>query len=115
MIATVGGRYFGMDRDHRWERTENWYRATVQGVGPRAPDPIAAIRAAYERNETDEFIKPVVIERNGEPVAPMRDGDAVIFFNYRADRMRQIARALTEQPFDGFDVRGRPVDQASSR
>ena len=80
----------------------------MQGVGPRAPDALTAIRAAYERGESDEFMKPVVIERNGEPVATVRDGDAIILFNFRADRMRQITRALTEEPFDGFDVRGRP-------
>ena len=107
-VASVGGRYHGMDRDRRWARTELWYRAMMQGVGPRAPDPLSAIRAAYERGESDEFMKPVVIERKEEPVATVRDGDAIILFNFRADRMRQITRALTESPFDGFDVRGRP-------
>ena len=107
-VASVGGRYHGMDRDRRWGRTELWYRAMVQGVGPREPDPVAAIRAAYERGESDEFIKPVVIERNGQPVATVRDGDAIVLFNFRADRMRQITRALTEPDFDGFDVRDRP-------
>jgi 2,3-bisphosphoglycerate-independent phosphoglycerate mutase len=107
-VASVGGRYHGMDRDRRWTRTELWYRAMMQGVGPRAPDPLTAIRAAYERGESDEFMKPVVIERNGEPVATVREGDAIVLFNFRADRMRQITRALTEEPFDGFDIRGRP-------
>jgi 2,3-bisphosphoglycerate-independent phosphoglycerate mutase len=71
-------------------------------------DPLEAIQAAYERDVTDEFIEPVVIERNGEPVAPMRHGDGIIFFNFRSDRMRQIVRALTHPAFDGFDVRDRP-------
>jgi len=94
-VASVGGRYHGMDRDRRWGRTELWYRAMMQGVGPRASDPLTAIRAAYERGESDEFMKPVVIERNDQPVATVRDGDAIILFNFRADRMRQITRALT--------------------
>jgi 2,3-bisphosphoglycerate-independent phosphoglycerate mutase len=107
-IATVGGRYFGMDRDRRWPRTEKWYRAAVHGDGPRATDPLGVIRAAYDRDVTDEFIEPVVIERDGKPVAPIRDGDGIIFFNFRSDRMRQIVRALTQPSFDGFDVRDRP-------
>jgi 2,3-bisphosphoglycerate-independent phosphoglycerate mutase len=108
-IATIGGRYFGMDRDRRWPRTEKWYRAVVHGDGPRATDPLEAIRTAYERDVTDEFIEPLVMEHDGEPVARMRDGDGVIFFNFRSDRMRQIVRALTHPAFDGFDVRDRPA------
>ncbi|MFN2565381.1 MAG: 2,3-bisphosphoglycerate-independent phosphoglycerate mutase [Gemmatimonadaceae bacterium] len=108
-IANVGGRYFGMDRDRRWDRTEKWYRAVVRGLGPTGSDPLAVIRAAYDRGETDEFITPTVMTRGaGAPVATMRDGDAVICFNYRSDRMRQIVRALTEADFHGFDVSGRP-------
>ena len=107
-IATIGGRYYGMDRDKRWERTELAYRAMVAGAGPRARDPLEAIRAAYERGESDEFIKPVVIEADDEPVARVRDGDAIVFFNFRADRMRQMVRAFTQERFDGFDVSDRP-------
>jgi 2,3-bisphosphoglycerate-independent phosphoglycerate mutase len=107
-IASLGGRYFGMDRDKRWDRTAKWYRVAVQGTGPEGTDPIEVIRKAYERNETDEFITPTVIMRDGAPVAPMRDGDSLICFNYRADRMRQIVRALTEPNFDGFDTGTRP-------
>jgi 2,3-bisphosphoglycerate-independent phosphoglycerate mutase len=91
-----------MDRDKRWERTKLWYDAAVLGVGPTVDDPVAAIRAAYERGETDEFIKPLVVAEDGVPVAPFRDGDALICFNYRSDRMRQIVRALTDPAFDGF-------------
>jgi len=109
VVASLGGRYFGMDRDKRWDRTEKWYRAAVDGVGPESTDPLDVIRAAYERNETDEFITPTVIVRDGKPVAPMRDGDSLICFNYRADRMRQIVRALTQPDFDGFDVSSRPT------
>jgi 2,3-bisphosphoglycerate-independent phosphoglycerate mutase len=102
VIASLGGRYYGMDRDKRWDRTKLWYDAAVLGVGPRVDDPIEAIRAAYERGETDEFIKPMVVAKNGAPVAPFRDGDALICFNYRSDRMRQMVRALTDAGFDGF-------------
>jgi len=107
-VASVSGRYYAMDRDRRWERIELAYRAIVNGSGPAAYDPLQAIRAAYEAGVTDEFIKPVVIVENGAPVAPMRDGDSVICFNYRSDRMRQIVRVLIDPQFDGFDVSGAP-------
>jgi len=108
-IASLGGRYFGMDRDKRWERVKKWYDS-VMGVGPTTDDPLGAIRAAYDRGETDEFITPMVVTEDGVPVAPMRDGDAVIGFNYRSDRMRQMVRALTQPDFNGFDVGNRPSD-----
>ena len=107
-VASLGGRYFGMDRDKRWQRTELFYRAAVLGHGPQAIDPIEAIRNAYSRGETDEFVTPAVIVDGGKPVAPMRDGDAVICVNYRSDRMRQLVRALTDDAFDGFGVADRP-------
>ncbi len=108
-VACVGGRYFGMDRDKRWDRTEKWYRASVNAVGPQSTDPLTVVSAAYDRGETDEFITPtVIVDGAGRPVGQMRDGDAVICFNYRSDRMRQIVRALTASPFDGFDVARRP-------
>ncbi len=104
-IGSVGGRYFGMDRDHRWERAEKWYRAAVLGAPPTATDPVAVVRDAYARGETDEFITPTaIVDAAGTAVAPMRDGDAVICFNYRSDRMRQIVRALAQPDFAGFDV-----------
>jgi 2,3-bisphosphoglycerate-independent phosphoglycerate mutase len=113
VIGSVGGRYYGMDRDRRWPRTELAYRADVDGVGPAASDPLGVIRAAYDRGQSDEFIVPAVIvapDASGtmQPVAPMRDGDAVICYNFRSDRMRQIVRALTEPAFAGFDVARRP-------
>ncbi|MGH7617075.1 MAG: 2,3-bisphosphoglycerate-independent phosphoglycerate mutase, partial [Gemmatimonadaceae bacterium] len=108
VVASLGGRYFGMDRDKRWDRTGKWYRVAVGGVGPEGSDPLEVIRSAYERNETDEFITPTVIVEDGAPVAPMRDGDSLILFNYRADRMRQIVRALSQPDFDGFDTGERP-------
>lgn len=108
VIASVGGRYYGMDRDNRWERTEKWYQATVRGTGPVATDPIQVIEAAYNRDETDEFVIPHAIVDGNGPVAPIRDGDVVLCFNYRSDRMRQIVRALTLPDFAGFDVSDRP-------
>jgi 2,3-bisphosphoglycerate-independent phosphoglycerate mutase len=109
VVASLGGRYFGMDRDKRWDRVKLWYDAAVLGHAPQVADPLDGIRAAYERGETDEFIKPMVVAANGQPVATMHDGDVVICFNFRSDRMRQILRALTEAGFDGFDVAERPA------
>jgi len=108
VIGSLGGRYFGMDRDKRWDRTEKWYRVTVDGVGPQGTDPLEVIQRAYDRNETDEFITPTVIVKDGKAVAPMHDGDSVICFNFRADRMRQIVASLTAGSFSGFDVSERP-------
>ena len=108
VVGSVGGRYYGMDRDKRWDRTQKWYDAAVRGVGAEGGDPLEVIKQSYDRDVTDEFIVPTVIVRDGKPVAPMRDGDAVICFNFRADRMRQIVRSLTLSDFDGFDVSDRP-------
>lgn len=107
-IASVSGRYYAMDRDRRWERTGLAYRAIVYGEGTQVTDPLEAIQQAYDAAKTDEFIQPVVVTQRGIPVAPMRDGEAVICFNYRSDRMRQIVRALIDPAFDGFDVSRRP-------
>ncbi|HEX7252838.1 MAG TPA: 2,3-bisphosphoglycerate-independent phosphoglycerate mutase [Thermoanaerobaculia bacterium] len=97
-IATVSGRYFAMDRDLHWDRTAEAYRAVAAGRGLTAPSAGAAVAAAYERGEGDEFIRPtVIVER------PIRDGDAAIFFNFRADRARQLTRALTEESFSDFE------------
>jgi 2,3-bisphosphoglycerate-independent phosphoglycerate mutase len=102
-IASVTGRYYAMDRDKRWERTARAYNAMVLGEGAKAADPIAAVTSSYERGVTDEFIEPVVITGpRGEPVATIRDEDSVIFFNFRADRARQITRALTDPSLDGI-------------
>ena len=107
-IASISGRYYAMDRDRRWDRTGLAYRAIVLGEGTPVTEPLEAIRKAYESGKTDEFILPVVVTENGKPVAPMRDGDAIICFNYRSDRMRQIVRALIDPDFDGFDISNRP-------
>src|SRR2546423_468080 len=107
-IASVSGRYYAMDRDQRWERTELAYRSIVRGEGAAVTDPLEAIRQAYSADKTDEFMLPVVVTENGKALAPMRDGDSVICFNYRSDRMRQIVRALIDPGFKGFDVSPRP-------
>jgi len=107
-IATVSGRYYAMDRDRRWDRTQLAYRAIVLGTGAVVTDPLEAIRQSYNAGKTDEFMLPVVVTENGKPVATMKDGDAVICFNYRSDRMRQIVRALIDPDFDEFDVSHRP-------
>ena len=103
-IGTVGGRYYGMDRDHRWERTKLAYDAMAHGEGPRADTAAEAIADAYAAGDTDEFIKPTVIgDYDG-----MRPGDVVIAFNFRPDRMRQIVAALGDPDFDGFERGGDP-------
>ena len=107
-IGSISGRYYAMDRDRRWDRTELAYRAIVLGEGTPVIDPLEAIRQGYDSDKTDEFMLPVVVTENGKSVAPMRDGDAIICFNYRSDRMRQIVRALVDPEFDGFDVSRRP-------
>jgi len=104
MVSTVIGRYYAMDRDKRWDRTKLAYDAMVNGVGVQVSDPVTAIRQAYAAGETDEFVKPRVI--SGAPL--IKGGDGVFCFNYRADRMRQIVRALAAPDFDGFDVKGPP-------
>ena len=96
-IATMSGRYYAMDRDRRWERIERAFRAMVLGEGNRATDPVKAMRASYARGVTDEFVEPVVmVDGNGNPIAKISDGDAVIFFNFRADRARQMTLALND-------------------
>ena len=92
-IATVGGRYYAMDRDGRWDRVERGYDAIVHGVGERAPSAIAAIEAAYARGENDEFVAPTVIDGVDGVV---RDGDPIVHANFRADRARQLTHALAD-------------------
>jgi 2,3-bisphosphoglycerate-independent phosphoglycerate mutase len=111
-IASVCGRYYAMDRDTRWERTERAYRMLVNAEGQRVIDPVAAVKESYERSVSDEFVEPMVVTRardEGDPVATISDGDSLIFFNFRADRARQITAALTQESFDGFDAAPRPA------
>ncbi|MBM4409610.1 MAG: 2,3-bisphosphoglycerate-independent phosphoglycerate mutase, partial [Chloroflexi bacterium] len=99
-IATIGGRYFAMDRDKRWDRTHAGYDAIVHGVGEAAPSAAAAVAAAYERGENDEFVRPTVVAGVDGRV---RDGDPLVFCNFRADRARQLTHALADPAFDAFD------------
>ena len=99
-IATIGGRYFAMDRDRRWERTQQGYNAIIHAEGLHAATPRFAIEAAYERGENDEFATPTIIDGADGTVL---DGDPVVHANFRADRARQLTHALADAAFDGFD------------
>jgi 2,3-bisphosphoglycerate-independent phosphoglycerate mutase len=98
--ATVIGRYYAMDRDKRWERTGKAYEALVQGQGQSAESARAAIEASYANDVNDEFVLPTVIMRDGKPVATVKDDDAIIFYNFRPDRGRQLTRALVQPDFN---------------
>lgn len=109
-LASVSGRYYGMDRDNRWERTGLWYDAAVRGRAPIETDALAALQRSYDAGVNDEFVKPWVMPgADGQALAPMRDGDALICFNFRSDRMRQSLRALALPDFTGFDTGPRPL------
>ncbi|MBS1564024.1 MAG: 2,3-bisphosphoglycerate-independent phosphoglycerate mutase, partial [Bacteroidetes bacterium] len=96
-IASVSGRYYAMDRDKRWERVKLAYDALVKGAGPSNTNALAAIKQSYINNVTDEFIKPTVItDDNGKPLATIKEGDAVLCFNFRTDRCREITQVLTQ-------------------
>lgn len=102
-IATISGRYWAMDRDRRWERTALAYKALVLGEGKTAPSAAQAIKQAYEQGETDEFVRPtVLVQDNGDPVARVKDGDMIIFFNFRPDRARQLTRTFVDEDFSEF-------------
>jgi len=102
-VATVSGRYYAMDRDKRWDRVERFHRCVTLGEGHRAADGPAAIRAAYDRGETDEFIEPTKItDASGEPIGLFASGDALIYLNFRADRTREFCHSLVDADFAGF-------------
>nr|MDP9147685.1 2,3-bisphosphoglycerate-independent phosphoglycerate mutase [Acidobacteriota bacterium] len=112
-IATLVGRYYAMDRDNRWERMELAYRALVHGEAPtKTNDPVAALQKSYEQGVTDEFVQPIVVTtgagESAQPVGLIRDEDAVIFFNFRADRARQMTHALAAPDFQKFVDDRRP-------
>ncbi len=108
-IATVTGRYYLMDRDNRWERVEQGYRGLVYGEGVKAPNALAAVEKSYDLRVTDEFVLPtVIIDEEGEPIGKVQDGDSIIFFNFRADRAREITRAFVDEDFAGFSRPNRP-------
>ncbi len=108
-LASVIGRYYAMDRDKRWERIEKAYRLLVYGEGRPRQSAVQAIGEYYAEGVTDEFMQPIVlVGDDGKPVATIKDNNSIIFFNFRADRARQITRAFMEKDFDGFDVSPRP-------
>lgn len=102
-VASVSGRYYAMDRDTNWDRTEKAYVALTKGEGVKATDPVQAIKDSYAQDVTDEFMLPTVIEKDGKPVATIQDNDSVVFCNFRPDRARQITRAFCADDFDGFN------------
>jgi len=106
-IASIAGRYYPMDRDKRWDRTKKGYDAIVQGQGKTAHSAAEAIQASYDADVGDEFVIPVVLlDDQDQPVATINDHDAVIYFNFRADRARQLTQALIEPDFEGFEREG---------
>lgn len=102
-IATISGRYYAMDRDKRWERTQLAYEAMVLGKGEYAESAQEAVEKSYHDNKQDEFVLPTVILKDKKPAATIKDGDSVIFFNFRPDRARQITRAINDKVFEGFE------------
>ena len=110
-IATVIGRYYAMDRDKRWERVKLAYDALVQGIGTNATSASAAIQKGYDENITDEFIKPVIIvDQDQQPLAKIEAGDAVVCFNFRTDRCREITEVLTQKDFEEFGMQKLALD-----
>ncbi len=101
-VATISGRYYAMDRDKRWDRLEKAYLALVDGQGREVESTMEAIDTAYANGETDEFVIPTVIKENGDPVAKIENGDSIVFFNFRADRAREITWAFINEDFEGF-------------
>ncbi len=101
-VATVTGRYYAMDRDNNYDRVEKAYLALTKGEGLTADSAADGIQASYDRDETDEFVKPTVVLEGGKPVAVIGDGDSVVFFNFRPDRAREITRAFCDDDFKGF-------------
>jgi 2,3-bisphosphoglycerate-independent phosphoglycerate mutase len=103
-VATVIGRFYAMDRDKRWERVNRAYRAMVYGEGIKAPLPRVAVEQSYEKRVTDEFVEPtVIVDGEGNPHATVKSGDGIIFYNFRADRARELTRAFVDKEFSGFD------------
>ncbi len=109
-VATVMGRYYVMDRDNRWDRVEKAYQALVEGIGETAECPVQAVQASYDQEVNDEFVLPTVILKDGKPVATVKTGDSVIFYNFRPDRAREISRAFCEEEFTGFERKGGRIE-----
>ncbi len=109
-IATISGRFYAMDRDTRWERNHLAWQALVDGKAEfECDDPVKGMQAAYDRGETDEFIKPIVLTEAGKSISSICDGDSVVFFNFRADRARQMVHAMTDKSFDHFEIIHQPA------
>ncbi len=109
-IASVSGRYYAMDRDKRWERIKLAYDALVNGIGEKATDAIEAVENSYNKNITDEFIKPtIIVAEDQQPLAKINDGDAAICFNFRTDRCREITQVLTQTDMPGFGMEKRSL------
>ncbi len=102
-VATVAGRYYAMDRDKNWDREEIAYKALTKGEGVKADSATEGIQASYDDGKTDEFVMPMVVMKNGAPVATIKDGDSVIFYNFRPDRAREMTRIFCDDEFTGFD------------
>ncbi len=102
-IASIGGRYYAMDRDNRWDRVEKAYDMMTAGIGEKTENAEEYVRKSYENGTTDEFVIPACVVKNGKPVGLIEQGDSIIFFNFRPDRARQITRAMSEKEFEGFE------------
>jgi len=108
-IATVAGRFYAMDRDSRWQRVQKAYEAMTLGKGQKASSPAQAVQQSYQKDVTDEFIEPTsIINHDNEPIGLIQNGDAVIFFNFRGDRPREITRAFVDEEFTGFARTAKP-------
>jgi 2,3-bisphosphoglycerate-independent phosphoglycerate mutase len=108
-FAGIVGRYYAMDRDNRWQRIQKAYELVALGrAAYRASDPLSALQAAYERDESDEFVQPTLIQPPGSEPVVMQDGDTLVFMNYRSDRVRQITRTFIEEGFSGFQRQSWP-------
>ena len=112
-IASVIGRYYSMDRDKRWERVKKAYDLLVHGTGKPSESASQAVRESYQNNITDEFIDPVVITENGKPVATINEGDAILFYNFRTDRGRQLTHVLTQQDMPDQGMKTLPLYYAT--
>ncbi|ATW25828.1 phosphoglycerate mutase (2,3-diphosphoglycerate-independent) [Candidatus Formimonas warabiya] len=108
-VATVMGRFYAMDRDKRWDRVDRAYRAMVYGEGIKAPLAQVAVEQSYDKRITDEFVEPtVIVDEAGNPKGTVQTGDSIIFYNFRADRAREITRAFVDEDFSGFDRGNNP-------
>ena len=109
-LASLCGRYYSMDRDQRWERIKEAYDLIVNGVGELTKDVLNTIKMSYKRGITDEFMPPIVLEKNGRPITKVLSGDLVVFFNFRTDRGRQLTEALTQKNIPDYGMENIDID-----